>query len=136
MEKCIFCRITNGEIPSAKIYEDDDVVSFLDIAPANKGHALIITKKHFETLLDIPDDVICSLMSASKKVARAMYSALGNEGFNLLLNNKSVAGQVVPHAHIHIIPRFSGDGVRFSWASKIYKSKEIDEVRDKIKSFL
>ena len=134
--KCIFCKIVKGEIPSALIYEDDKTVSFLDIAPANKGHALVVTKEHYETLLDIPDGTLGHLVNVAKKIARAMYSALGNEGFNLIMNNKSAAGQVVPHAHVHIIPRFSGDGVRFSWRPKRYREKEIDEYKNKIKSFL
>lgn len=133
---CIFCKIVKGEIPSALIYEDDKTVSFLDIAPANKGHALVVTKEHYETLLDIPDGTLGHLVNVAKKIARAMYSALGNEGFNLIMNNKSAAGQVVPHAHVHIIPRFSGDGVRFSWRPKRYREKEIDEYKNKIKSFL
>src|SRR3989338_8261245 len=132
---CIFCKIVKGEIPSALIYEDDKTVSFLDIAPANKGHALVVTKEHYETLLDIPDGTLGHLVNVAKKIARAMYSALGNEGFNLIMNNKSAAGQVVPHAHVHIIPRFSGDGVRFSWRPKRYREKEIDEYKNKIKSF-
>jgi histidine triad (HIT) family protein len=135
-EDCIFCKIVKGEIPCAKIFEDDKVLSFLDIAPANKGHALIVTKNHYETLLEISDDVLDDLMLKARKIARAMSSALGCDGFNILMNNKKVAGQLVLHAHVHIIPRFSGDGINLNWRPKKYKDKEIDDFKEKIKSFL
>jgi histidine triad (HIT) family protein len=135
-ENCIFCKIVKGDIPCAKIFEDDKVLSFLDIAPANKGHALIVTKNHYPTLLEIPDDVLDDMMIKARKIARAMHSALANEGFNILMNNKKVAGQLVPHAHIHIIPRFEGDGVSLNWQPRKYKDKEIDEFKEKIEKFL
>jgi histidine triad (HIT) family protein len=136
MSDCIFCKIVKGEIPCAKVFEDDKVIAFLDISPANKGHALIVTKKHYETLLDVPDDILCDIMAKAKKLARAMSSALGNEGFNILMNNKKVAGQLVPHAHMHIIPRFEGDRVKLEWSHEKYAGKEIDEFKDKIAKFL
>ena len=131
---CIFCKIVKGDIPCAKIFEDDKVLSFLDIAPANKGHALIVTKNHYETLLEIPDDYLEDMMLKAKKIAQALSAALGNEGFNVLMNNKKVAGQLVPHAHVHIIPRFNGDGISLNWKPKKYK--DIEGVKEKIKSFL
>jgi len=134
--KCIFCKIIEGDIPCAKVFEDDKVLSFLDISPANKGHALIVTKDHHETLLEIPDDVLDDLMLKARKIARALSSALGCEGFNILMNNKKVAGQLVLHAHVHVIPRFSRDGINLIWVPKKYNVKEIDEYREKIKSFL
>lgn len=135
-QDCIFCKIIKGDIPCAKIFEDSKVLSFLDIAPANKGHALIVTKNHYETLLEIPDEELQDIMNTAKKIARAMSSSLAMEGFNILMNNKKVAGQLVPHAHIHIIPRFSGDGHKLNWKPKKYKDKEIDEYKEKIKKFL
>ncbi len=135
-ENCIFCKIVKGDIPCAKIFEDDKVLSFLDIAPANKGHALIVTKNHYETLLEIPDDILDDMMIKARKIARAMHSALANEGFNILMNNKKPAGQLVPHAHLHIIPRFEEDGVSLNWQSRKYKDKEIDEFKEKIEKFL
>ncbi|MBW2984017.1 HIT family protein [Candidatus Woesearchaeota archaeon] len=135
-ENCIFCKIVKGDIPCAKIFEDDKVVAFLDIAPANKGHALIVTKKHYENLLDVSDEVLWDLMNKAKKIARAMSSAIGAEGFNILMNNKKVAGQLVPHAHVHIIPRFKGDGIKLNWKTKKYKDKEIGVFKEKIAKFL
>ncbi|MBU0628733.1 MAG: HIT family protein [Nanoarchaeota archaeon] len=136
IRNCIFCRIVKGEIPCARIFEDDKVISFLDISPANKGHALIVTKGHYETLLEIPDEVLLDVMSKAKKIARAMSSALGNKGFNIVMNNGKAAGQIVPHAHIHIIPRFDRDGMNVDWKHKKYNDKEIDEFRGKITRFL
>lgn len=135
-DKCIFCKIIKGDIPCANIFEDDKVFGFLDIAPANKGHALIVTKNHYETLLNIPDEDLIDLMIKTKKIARAMSSSLGSEGFNVLMNNQKVAGQLVPHAHLHIIPRFNGDKIDLNWKPKKYNPKEIDEFKEKIKSFL
>lgn len=135
-EKCIFCKIVKGDISCSKIFEDDYVLSFLDISPANKGHVLIVTKNHYETLLDIPDEDLNDLMLKAKKIARAMSSALGIDGFNILMNNKKVAGQLVPHSHVHIIPRFKADGINLNWRPKKYKDKEIDGFKEKIKSFL
>ncbi len=136
METCIFCKIIKGDIPCTKVYEDENVISFLDIAPANKGHSLVVPKEHYDTLIEAPEEIINYSLKVAKKVARAMSSSLANEGFNVLINNNKVAGQLVPHVHIHIIPRFKGDGIRLNWSPKKYKDKEIGEFAEKIKKFL
>lgn len=136
MEDCIFCKIIKGEIPAAKVYEDDNVISFLDIMPANKGHCLVIPKKHYETMLDIPDAEMASLMKTAKKVAKALSLSIGNGAYNIVMNNGKAAGQVVPHAHIHIIPRFKGDRLRLNWSHKKYKDLEMDEFQKNIKKFI
>ena len=136
MEDCIFCKIANGKIPAAKVYEDDNVISFLDIMPANKGHCLVVPKKHFETLLDIPDDDLKNLIIATKKIAKALSLSIGNGSYNLIMNNGKVAGQLVAHAHIHIIPRFKGDRLRIKWSHKKYITKEMEEMQEKIKKFV
>jgi len=133
-ETCIFCKIVKGEIPCAKIYEDDKVISFLDIAPTGKGHALVVPKEHYETLIDLPEGF--PLLSVIKKVAKAQSAALGSEGFNVVINNQKVAGQVVPHAHVHIIPRQANDGVHFEMRHKKYAEEEIADVAEKISKFL
>ena len=136
MEECIFCRIINGKIPAAKVYEDSNTISFLDILPANKGHCLIVPKKHYETLLDIPDSDLESLVKAAKKVAKALSLSLGNGSFNLIVNNRRTAGQLVAHAHIHIIPRFKGDRLRIKWTHKKYHDNEMKKLQEKIKKFV
>jgi|TARA_B100001971_G_C18076888_1_gene476161 histidine triad (HIT) family protein len=136
MEPCIFCKIIKGEIPAAKVYEDKDVFSFLDIMPANKGHCLIIPKKHYESLIEIPDDDLSAIIKAAKKIAKALSLSMGNDAYNIVMNNGKEAGQLVAHAHIHLIPRFKGDRLRLSWSHKKYSNKEIDKFSEKIKKFL
>lgn len=133
MDGCIFCRIVNGEVPSVKIYEDDDVLSFLDISPANKGHALVIPKKHFELLTDVPDDLLAKVIQIVKMLSASVVEGTESEGFNIVCNNKAVSGQMVPHVHFHIIPRFSGDGLHMDWKHEKYAEGEINFYQRKIK---
>ena len=104
MDDCIFCKIVQGKIPCTKLYEGEQVLSFLDIMPASKGHALVIPKNHYATLLDMPHEELKSVTEAIQKVAAATMVALsGVDGFNVLQSNNKVAGQLVPHVHFHII---------------------------------
>ena len=134
-EACIFCKIVAGEIPCAKIYEDDYTLAFLDIAPNNKGHTLVISKEHYETMLDIPDSVLQKLIIAVKKVSVAVKKGTGCGGFNIAQNNYKIAGQLVPHIHFHIIPRVEGDGFKF-WPQGKYEDGEMEEWRKKIEDAL
>ena len=127
MADCIFCKIVKGEIPAAKFYEDDYCIAFLDINPVNKGHALVIPKKHFETVLDMPEQEGIALAKASVKIGKALKRATGCEGVNLLHNIGKAAGQLVFHAHVHLIPRFSIDSMSFEWRRGKYESKEEQE---------
>jgi histidine triad (HIT) family protein len=136
MEDCIFCKIINGKIPSAKIYEDASIVSFLDIMPANKGHCLVLPKKHYETLLDIPDEELANIAQAVKKITKALSLSIGNGSYNILWNNGKEAGQLVNHAHVHVIPRFKGDRLRLAWSHKKYIDNEMKETQEKIKKFV
>ncbi|MFA6593843.1 MAG: HIT family protein [Candidatus Buchananbacteria bacterium] len=129
---CVFCKIIAGEIPSAKVYEDDKFLAFLDIAPVNLGHTLIIPKAHHETLLDLPADDACQLLGLVQKIAPAVLSATGAKGFNLMLNNGQVSGQVVGHVHFHIVPRSEDDGLKL-WPGHPYAEGQIQELADKIK---
>ncbi len=136
MEDCIFCKIIQGKIPSAKVYEDDSTVSFLDIMPANKGHCLVVPKSHYESLLEMPEEGLKSLIITSQKIAKALSLSIGNGSYNLVMNNGKEAGQVVAHAHLHIIPRFKGDGLRIKWSHKKYEGDEMKETQEKLKKFL
>lgn len=120
VDDCAFCRIIKGEIPSAKVYEDELVLVFLDIAPFNLGHSLVVPKDHHHSVTTLPAEYLARMMSVAARVAPAIMRATGAEGFNLFLNNGSVAGQVVPHSHLHILPRFANDGVIIQAASKKY----------------
>ncbi len=138
MEACIFCKIIKGEIPAAKVYEDKETLAFLDIAPAQPkgGHVLVLPKKHCELLSEMTDNDAEKLMVTVKKITKALLEF--GEGVNILQNNKTVAGQLVPHVHFHIIPRFSADQFSIGkWKSNIYGTKEqMDAVAEKIKSLL
>lgn len=125
MEKsdCIFCQIVAGNIPCAKVFETDLVLAFLDIAPIRPGHALVIPKAHHETLLDVPAELSGPLFEALRRVGRAVLAATGAEGLNVGMNNYAAAGQLVPHAHFHVIPRVSGDGLSL-WPGAAYDSPE------------
>lgn len=135
MEDCIFCKIIKGEIPCARIYEDGNVLAFLDISPVNKGHTLVVPKEHHETILDMPDDLLCELTKAVKKVSAAVKKGMGAEGFNILQSNYKVAGQLVPHYHVHIIPRTETDGLKH-WPQGKYREGEAEQAAEKIKKAL
>lgn len=120
---CIFCRIVAGEIPAAKVYEDEYGIAFLDLSPMQPGHTLIIPKVHISTLLEVPAHLDAALFSMLRTVAQAVVKATGAQGFNLLQNNGPAAGQTVFHAHWHIIPRFEGDGLR-QWPQGAYENQE------------
>ena len=132
MADCIFCKIVKKEIPSSTVYENKNVLAFLDIYPVNKGHVLIIPKKHYETLTDIPDELLADVMKATKKVAKAVMKAMKTDGFNVGMNNYKAAGQLVPHAHFHIIPRFNEDGLKL-WPQGSYQEGEMKPIAEAIK---
>jgi histidine triad (HIT) family protein len=114
MEECIFCKIVKGEIPPGlgKIYNSDNFLGFLDIHPKAEGHTLIIPKKHYKNILDMPASSGNELIDAVKDIALGLIKQGKAEGFNFIVNNGEVSGQIVPHLHIHIIPRKNGDGLR------------------------
>lgn len=121
---CIFCKIVTGEIPCHKLYEDDDVLAFLDIGPLSAGHTLVIPKGHYETIDQVPAEIAAAMFKIVPGLSQAIMQATGATSWNLLQNNGSDAGQVVPHVHLHIIPRFAGDareiptpghGLPFAW---------------------
>ena len=109
-ESCIFCKIAAGEIPSKTLYEDEEFKVILDLGPATKGHALILPKNHYRDLFDLPEEEAQKAMILTKKMALRMRERLACDGFNLVQNNEEVAGQTVFHFHIHLIPRYEGDG--------------------------
>ncbi|MFP5239262.1 MAG: HIT family protein [Acidobacteriota bacterium] len=133
---CLFCRIVRGEIPCAKVYENDAVLAFLDIAPVNKGHTLVIPKAHHADVYDLPPALGARLLEAVQAVGASFKGALGATGMNLGMNNGASAGQMVFHAHWHLIPRFDGDGLSL-WPQKSYASiDEMSELARKIASFI
>ena len=135
MEDCIFCKIVKGEIPCAKVYENDKILAFLDIAPVNKSHTLVIPKEHHKDLLDMPDATLAELAKTAKKIAKAVVKATGAVGFNIGQSNGKAAGQLVMHFHLHIMPRFENDGLKL-WPQGKYEEGEMDKVAEQIKSVL
>jgi histidine triad (HIT) family protein len=121
---CVFCRIIAGELPCTKVYEDEDVLAFMDIGPIVKGHTLVVPKKHVDPITEIPLDLLQKVMVVVQRIARAQMKALKADGLNVTQANGRAAGQVVPHLHFHVIPRFDTDGHRWNWAAKTYDSPE------------
>jgi histidine triad (HIT) family protein len=111
-DDCIFCRIAGGTAPSAQVLETHEVFAFLDIAPVHPGHTLVIPKGHYRNLLDLPDEIWQEMGRVCRRVAQAFQAAFQAEGFNIGMNNYAAAGQEVFHAHVHVIPRYRGDGLR------------------------
>lgn len=123
---CLFCKIIAGEIPCARVYEDDSVLAFLDIQPAAKGHVLVVPKGHYATLLEFPDSQSRPLLRALRLVAGAVREETGCDGFNCVQNNFAAAGQTVFHTHWHVVPRFTEDGL-LDWPGGQYADN--DEMR-------
>jgi len=134
-EDCIFCKIARHEVPASIIYESESIIAFLDINPVNPGHALVLPKQHFSNLLDMPESLASELVAVMKKIGYAQLKALNAEGFNILMNNMPVAGQLIQHAHIHVIPRYANDGLKH-WKGKPYEEGKAEEIARKLKEFL
>ena len=136
MQECIFCKIVSGEIPCAEIYSSQSILCFLDIGPVAEGHTLIIPKEHYSTLWDVPQELSGELLWAMQAVGSAVFRITGATGLNVVMNNYKAAGQEVPHAHWHIIPRREGDGL-IMLQQKEYDSQDaMQELAAKIKSAL
>jgi len=121
---CIFCKIIAGELPSTKVYEDDMTVAFMDIGPVVRGHTLVAPKRHCDPITDTPPEVLQALILVVQKIARAQVSGLQADGINVTQANGRVAGQIVPHIHFHVIPRFNDDEHSWNWVPKKYDSPE------------
>lgn len=129
---CIFCKIAAGEIPSATLYEDACFRVILDLGPATKGHALILPKEHSGDLYDLPEETAGEAMKLAKNMALLLREKLGCDGLNLVQNNGEAAGQTVPHFHLHLIPRYKGDGQKINWVPSACSKEELEAIRKKI----
>ena len=128
---CIFCKIANGEIPSRTVCENEKFRVILDLGPATKGHALVLPKEHFADLFEIPADWAADAMKTAQEAAALIKEKLQADGLNIVQNNGETAGQTVPHFHIHIIPRYKGDGQNILWKPGSPSSAELDDVLEK-----
>ena len=125
---CIFCKIANGEIPAKTVAENDWLRVVLDVAPATKGHALILPKDHYQNIYDLPEETAAEVIKMAKKLATSMKEKLGCDGVNIVQNNEEAAGQTVFHFHMHVIPRYMSDGQKISWNPKQIAAEELEEV--------
>jgi histidine triad (HIT) family protein len=131
-ENCVFCKIVRGELPSFKVYEDEKTLAFLDIHPVNPGHTLVIPKaEDTKNIFDVSPEDWRATTEATRKVAHALERATGADGVNIMMNNRSHAGQVIFHPHVHVIPRYKGDGLT-QWKHKDYKEGEARSLQEKI----
>jgi len=133
VEDCIFCKIIEGKIPSKTVYEDDHVKAILDLYPMTEGHTLVISKKHYPTISEIPESEIPYFFTALKKVANLVKAKLKPDAFNILQNNGKAAGQAVPHFHYHIIPRKTDDNAIKFPQTKQATPDQLDELLKKLK---
>ena len=125
---CIFCKIIAGQIPCHKLYEDDDVLAFLDIGPLSRGHCLIIPKEHYTTIDQMPAGLASACAAVLPRLSQAVVTATGAAGWNVLQNNGAIAGQEVSHVHFHIIPRSEGDGLGYRWPAGLLDSDTAEEL--------
>lgn len=139
MSDCVFCKIINGELPSAKVYEDEHVFAFLDLSQVTKGHTLVIPKEHVPNVYELPEEVAANLFKAVPKIANAVKKAYEPIGLNVLNNNGEAAGQSVFHIHLHIIPRYGkGDGFGAVWKTHNddYTQEDLQEIAQTIAKHL
>lgn len=132
MDNCVFCKIINNEIPSAKVYEDDLVLAFLDLGPINYGHTLVIPKEHHESSATIPENVAGRMFRVGSRIGVALKRKLDYDAFNLHLADGTAAGQVVMHAHLHVVPRGVEDGFRWNWRQQKYPENKMQEIAAEI----
>ncbi len=131
-EDCIFCKIAGGEIPSKTLYEDENFRVILDLSPATRGHALILPKEHAEDLHELSDETAAEVLVLAKKIAAVMVKRLHCDGLNLVQNNGEAAGQTVKHFHVHVIPRYKGDGQNINWVPGSPSQEELESIREAI----
>ena len=135
-ENCIFCKLANGDIPTATVYEDEYLRAIMDAAPANKGHVIILPKSHAADIYELNEEYVSRAFVLAKKLAVALKKLTGCDGVNILQNNGGAAGQTVFHFHVHVIPRFKDDDCTIVWKPTSYEDGEASEVAKKIAELL
>lgn len=130
---CIFCKIANGTIPCYKVYEDNEIIAFLDVNPASKGHTLVLPKEHFTAITTCPKNILDHAFEVAQLIAQAQISQLGATGCNVITNCGRSAGQTVPHFHIHVIPRYDDDGLKLEFPPRQLTNGEMENVVSTIK---
>ncbi len=137
MVDCVFCKIVKKEAPAEILYENENILAFLDINPINFGHTLIIPKQHYREFHEIPDEISKELITATSVLTKAILESLKPNGYNIFTNNGRFAGQAIMHCHFHIVPRYFNDGFKFRPLPKSYKQNQMkqyaDLIREKVK---
>ncbi len=133
---CVFCKIRDGQIPSIRVFEDQDTIAFMDINPLNEGHCLVVPRAHAATIFEIEEADLRAAISTTRRVARALREGLRAQGLNVLQANGAAAFQSVPHLHFHLIPRWSGDGKGFDWTPVPGDRGRIQAAADRIRGAL
>lgn len=131
-QQCLFCNIIAGKIESKKVYEDDKVIAILDINPASKGHTLVIPKEHYSSMLDMPDEQTAYLFKVANRLNVSILKSLNASASNIMVSNGTVAGQNVPHTHVHIIPRYENDSLNLTWLVDKAAQTDSDVIKNKI----
>lgn len=132
-ESCIFCKIVQKKAPASIIYENDKVMAFPSIRPLNEGHTLVIPKRHYAFVYEVPDEEVADMYKLAKKIAVALKKSVKADGITITQQNESAAGQEVFHLHVHVIPRYTGQRLmRFTEAKEAARTR-LDEVADLIK---
>jgi len=132
-ENCIICQIVKGAVPSERIYEDDEMLAFLDVNGANPGHCFVVPKEHYPIMEQVPDQLVAKLFSVSNKISMAIFEELGVQGTNIFVTNGISAGQKVAHFMINIIPRMENDGINLQWQPRQLSQEEMSTVELKLK---
>lgn len=133
---CIFCAIAEGRAPAEVIFEDKQTMAFMDSNPANPGHTLVIPKRHVCNVYEMDEETAAAVMRTAVRVAKAIQAALQSDGLNLLQSNGRAAGQVIPHFHMHIVPRWHGDGLRLARPPQVRRTAAVKEMAAKIRAHL
>ena len=133
---CVFCKIRDGQIPSTRIFEDERTLAFMDINPVNDGHCLVVTRAHAPTIFEVDVADLQAAVAAAQRVALALKRALAPDGLNLLQANGAAAFQSVPHFHLHLVPRWTGDGKGFDWPLVPGDRVRIQGIAEKIRDAL
>ena len=135
-DDCIFCKLSNGDIPTNALYEDDVVKVIFDLNPASKGHVLILPKNHYKDICEADEEVMAKILPLAAKLGKAMKSQLGASGFNVVQNNGTSAGQTVFHLHVHVIPRYEGGPDMVNWKPGKPEQEELAQTAGALKAGL
>ncbi|KON81089.1 HIT family protein [Azoarcus sp. PA01] len=136
METCVFCRIANGELPASNIFEDDATLAFMDLQSVNPGHTLVVVKPHRANIYELDDELAAAVFRTAARVARAVKKAYGCEGVTLFQANEPAGAQTVFHFHIHVLPRWEGDGLALAWPAKNPSREALEEMAAKLRAVI